>query len=164
MAATSGGGGENEPNNGIADEDPDDLARRFPDLNEDERLVAARRALPDPPSKTFTRPAKAMRQGEPGADSGRWGRMRDDAGLNAKDLRGAGLAYTVGYQFVGTILAGAGVGWLADRYLLHSAGTPWGVIAGFLLGCVGGFYTLFRLTRQLNDDEERNRGGGMVGK
>ncbi len=155
MAATSGGDNEQGV---FADEDPDELARRFPDLNEDERLRAARRALPDPPQRTFTKPT--IRQFEPMADSGRFGR---GSGMNARDMRGVGLASTVGIQFVSMILAGAGLGWVADQYLLHSKGTPWGIVAGVLLGSVGAFSAVFRLTRQLNDDEQQSSGGNGAG-
>jgi F0F1-type ATP synthase assembly protein I len=55
------------------------------------------------------------------------------------------------YDFIGTIGAGALVGWLVDRY----AGTgPYLAMAGTLLGAVGGFVRLFAGLRRLDRGRE----------
>jgi ATP synthase protein I len=55
------------------------------------------------------------------------------------------------YDFIGTIGAGAFVGWLVDRY----AGTsPYVVMAGTLLGVVGGFVRLLAGLRRLDHGGE----------
>ena len=43
---------------------------------------------------------------------------------------------------VGGILVGGGAGWLVDEKLLHS--TPWGLVAGLMLGLGAGFYALLQ--------------------
>jgi F0F1-type ATP synthase assembly protein I len=70
-------------------------------------------------------------------------------GLGAGDAGGMGRAFGVGTALVGSILAGTLLGWLLDRYLIHPRETPWGLIAGFMLGCVSGFANLVKLAGQL---------------
>jgi F0F1-type ATP synthase assembly protein I len=61
-----------------------------------------------------------------------------------------GIASTIGFSLVGSIVAGTVLGLLADRYLLHSTTTPWGLIIGFLAGVLSGFISLIRVTNRLN--------------
>lgn len=44
-------------------------------------------------------------------------------------------------ELIGGILAGLGLGWVADKYL-HI--TPWGMIVGTLLGMVAAVYTVVK--------------------
>ncbi len=60
------------------------------------------------------------------------------------------------YTFPGAILAGTGLGWLADRWL----GTnPYLTLAGFLVGLGGAFWYLFKMLALLS-----KRDGGKGGK
>ena len=53
-----------------------------------------------------------------------------------------GLRYVgLGLELAATVGAGAGGGWLIDRYL---ATAPWGVLAGSLLGMAVGMTNLIR--------------------
>ncbi|MBC8103758.1 MAG: AtpZ/AtpI family protein [Cytophagales bacterium] len=60
-----------------------------------------------------------------------------------------GVASTIGFSLVGSIIVGTGLGLLADRYLLRST-TPWGLIFGFFAGVISGFVSLIRVTNRLN--------------
>lgn len=51
----------------------------------------------------------------------------------------------VAWDFLGTIGAGAVVGWLADRWLSTE---PWLLTAGTVLGSVGGFIRLIETLRR----------------
>jgi F0F1-type ATP synthase assembly protein I len=68
------------------------------------------------------------------------------------DMRSSGQALTIGTSLVASIIVGTGAGWLVDKYLLHSTGTPWGLVCGFMLGVASGFVNLIRVTNQLNKD------------
>ncbi len=46
------------------------------------------------------------------------------------------------YTFPATILAGAGAGWLLDRWL---GWKPYGTLGGFFIGVAGAFWYLFRM-------------------
>ena len=63
-----------------------------------------------------------------------------------------GRAATVGWEFailfIGTFL----LGWWADKKLGTS---PALTLVGMALGAFGGFWTLFRTVRRLNDETER---------
>ena len=59
----------------------------------------------------------------------------------------AGRYVAVAWNFVGTILAGAVVGFLVDRWL---GWAPVGVMAGTILGAAGGFVQLIHVLRRLD--------------
>jgi ATP synthase protein I len=68
--------------------------------------------------------------------------------------RKAGVYLDLIYTFPFVILAGAGLGWLVDRW----AGTaPYGVLAGFVVGLVAAFTYLMRmlgsLAKRREDDD-----------
>lgn len=123
--------------------DDDDLRARFPDPETDGRLRTPRGdALPEAPKAEFQRPSfKRAEPTEPGAGGGRTG-----------SLRAMGMASTIGIMLVASIGVGTGLGWLVDTFLLRSAGTPWGLIVGFLLGVTSGFINLVRVANRLNRD------------
>jgi F0F1-type ATP synthase assembly protein I len=124
----------------------EDLAARFPDLEEDARLKAGSTSLPDIPDVRFERPAtKTANPPKPG--EGRAGSFVSD-----RSLRGMGQASTIGITLVASIAIGTGFGYLLDRYVIKSA-TPWGLIIGFLLGVVSGFINLVRVANSLNQDK-----------
>jgi ATP synthase protein I len=52
-----------------------------------------------------------------------------------------------GMEFVAEILVGCGGGWFLDRWLGTS---PWLFLLGFFLGVAAGFYSLFKMARNLN--------------
>ena len=138
----------------------EDLLAHFPDPETDERLQTPRASdLPPVPEVTFTRPdtqtARGTRpkpkprrptSGTGGQQAAQTGSSDDEAG----EYRNMGIASTIGFSLVGSIIAGTVLGLLVDRYLLHSAGTPWGLIVGFLAGVLSGFISLIRVTNRLN--------------
>ena len=60
---------------------------------------------------------------------------------------------TVAWEFLGSILAGALLGWFADRELETS---PWGLIACTLLGTCTGLYRMVVTLKQLEKRGERD--------
>jgi F0F1-type ATP synthase assembly protein I len=52
----------------------------------------------------------------------------------------------VAWEFLGSILAGALLGYFADRYLAFS---PWGLIVCTLLGSCSGLYRMVLILRRL---------------
>ncbi|MDA8194613.1 MAG: AtpZ/AtpI family protein [Thermaerobacter sp.] len=64
----------------------------------------------------------------------------------AKTLRGVGVAATLSFQLVATIIVGFLVGHWLDG-LLHTG--PWLGVAGVMMGLVAGFVLLYHLSRIL---------------
>jgi len=60
---------------------------------------------------------------------------------------------TVAWEFLGSILAGALLGWLADR---HFETPPWGLIACTLLGTCTGLYRMVVTLKQLEKRGSRD--------
>ena len=110
-------------------------------MNEEEPELPARPKLPDPPKPTYARPRASVDPAQ---------KFLEARGIGASDTGAMGKAFGIGTALVSSILAGAFLGWLADRYLIHPRDTPWGLIAGFLLGCVSGFTNLIRIGNELN--------------
>ena len=54
--------------------------------------------------------------------------------------------------FVGAILAGAIIGWLADHFFAVS---PWGLVTGLIVGFIIGFFNLLRVLRQTSSARSR---------
>ena len=52
----------------------------------------------------------------------------------------------LGFEVAGSVLAGAGLGWLSDRFL----GTTKGVLVGSIIGIAVGLFTLIRRSLRLN--------------
>lgn len=138
----------------------EDLLAHFPDPETDERLqVPGGSSLPPVPEVVFTRPDTQTARGSkprprpkrPGAGIGgvQTSGARD-AEDEAGEYRSMGIASTIGFSLVGSIVAGTVLGLLADRYLLRSTATPWGLIVGFLAGVLSGFISLIRVTNRLN--------------
>ncbi len=139
------------------EQDEDDLRARFTDPETDERLrVPAGSALPPPPQMKISRPVP------PGENEKKTSRVGFGALRGAEfgegDLRSLGEASTIGWTLALSVVIGAGLGYLVDRFLLHSGATPWGLIVGFLLGTASGFVNLVRVSNRLNArDEKRER-------
>jgi F0F1-type ATP synthase assembly protein I len=139
-------------------QDEDDLLRaRFPDPENDERLrVPTGSALPSPPQMEISRPAPPEESNQETNRVG-LGALRG-AEFGEGDLRSLGEASTIGWTLALSVVIGAGLGYLVDRFVLHSGATPWGLIVGFLLGTASGFVNLVRVTNRLNArDEKRER-------
>ena len=60
--------------------------------------------------------------------------------------RKTGLAFSAGIAFFGSIVFMLFLGWLADLLLGIS---PWGIVAGIVLGAVIGFIQFFRIPSQI---------------
>ena len=65
----------------------------------------------------------------------------------------------IGFNFVGAVVVGAVLGFVADRYLRW---TPWGLVCGAMLGVAAGMYNLIRESMaafqdQAKEDAERKR-------
>jgi ATP synthase protein I len=56
----------------------------------------------------------------------------------------AGELMAVAFEFIGTILAGVFIGWLADRWLSTE---PWILIGSTLFGIGAGFYRMIVILR-----------------
>jgi F0F1-type ATP synthase assembly protein I len=143
----AGGGGQAQGEGG----DDEDLRARFPDVGTDERLRVPRGdSLPHVPDARFERPVLRRPEDDALAKSPRLKALTGD-------LRGFGMAGTVGMTLVFSIGIGAGLGWAVDHFLLKDPPTPWGLIVGFLLGTASGFINLVRVTNRLNPDDEKRK-------
>ena len=72
------------------------------------------------------------------------------------DTAGMAKAWAVALDFVFTIIAGAAVGWLADRWLKSA---PTGLLVGLGLGFVLAFWRIVQSTRRQEAAERAKRGG-----
>lgn len=96
--------------------------------------------LPEPPQAGYQRPRRKADPAEA---------FLARRGLGGADAGNMGKAMAMGTSLVGSILAGALLGWLADTYLIKAT-TPWGLIVGFLLGTISGFTNLVKLANEIN--------------
>jgi hypothetical protein len=64
----------------------------------------------------------------------------------ADAIRGAGLAWSAGIIFFGSIVFMLILGWGADLLL---GSTPWGIVGGIVLGSLIGFIQFFRISSQI---------------
>jgi ATP synthase protein I len=74
---------------------------------------------------------------------------------NAPDLAGAGRAWATALDFVFTIVAGAGLGYLADRWR-HSI--PLWTMVGLVAGFVTAFIRIVRTTQRQEREDKARRG------
>ena len=65
---------------------------------------------------------------------------------SAETFRRTGLAWSAGVAFGGAVIFMLILGWGADVLL---GTTPWGIVAGIVLGSVIGFIQFFRITSQI---------------
>lgn len=106
----------------------------------DEPIAAASSTLPEPPVASYRRPKAKADPSEA---------FLARRGLGGSDAGNMGKAMAMGTSLVGSILAGALLGWAVDTYLIK-APTPWGLIVGFLLGTISGFTNLIKLASEIN--------------
>lgn len=66
-----------------------------------------------------------------------------------RTVRNSGLAYGAGISLIGSVVVMLGIGWLVDSYLDSS---PFGTVAGIVIGAVVGFYQFFRITSRIFKD------------
>ena len=62
-------------------------------------------------------------------------------------IRKSGLAYAAGFSLFAAILVMLGLGYLVDLWLKS---TPWGIVAGIILGSIIGLYQFIRISNQIN--------------
>lgn len=72
----------------------------------------------------------------------------------APNLAGAGRAWAVAFDFVFTIVAGAGLGWLADRW---RGSLPLWTMVGLVAGFVTAFIRIVRTTQRQEREEKAKR-------
>lgn len=77
----------------------------------------------------------------------------DEQGV-AADLAGAGKAWAIAFEFVITIVAGIGLGWLFDRW---KGSAPTGALVGMAAGFVMAFYRIVRATQAQDRAEAKKR-------
>lgn len=66
----------------------------------------------------------------------------------AETMRKSGLAYAAAITLFGAVVFMMVIGWFADLLLGSS---PWGIVAGIVLGAIIGFVQFFRLTSQIHN-------------
>jgi hypothetical protein len=64
----------------------------------------------------------------------------------AESVRRSGLAWSAGVVFFGSVVFTLILGWIADLLLGTS---PWGIVAGIILGSAIAFVNFFRITGQI---------------
>ncbi len=75
-------------------------------------------------------------------------------------VAGMARAWAVALDFVFSVLAGAGLGWLFDRW----RGTlPWGLLVGLVLGFIVAFWRIIRATQAQEREEADRKAGGNRG-
>src|SRR5262245_25824099 len=72
-------------------------------------------------------------------------------------VAGMAKAWAIALDFVFTILAGAGIGWLIDRW---RGSSPIGLLVGLVLGFVVAFWRIIRTTQRQEREEARRRDSG----
>ena len=98
--------------------------------------------MPDPAAPPASPPSPSEQESE-AADDGPLRRAVRTANQGAASAVSDG--WVAGGSFFGSIMAGALLGWLADRWLDTD---PWLVSAGIALGSVSGFFRMWQLVKQ----------------
>lgn len=130
-------------------DDEQEIAARFPKSDE-VSLARDIHSLPEPPKGSYERP-QTRRDTDPLPEGTK--SVLANVGGGSRNMRSMGMAGTIGISLAVSIVVGTGLGYVVDKFLLHSTGTPWGLIVGFLLGTTSGFINLVRVANDLNRDE-----------
>lgn len=69
--------------------------------------------------------------------------------IRTPDSSKLALAFSIGTVIVSNIVGGIVVGYLLDRWLDTK---PWLLLAGIVLGSVGGFAAMYRIVSRLNQN------------
>ena len=77
----------------------------------------------------------------------------------AETARRSGLAYSAALAFFASVVFMLVIGWGAD--LLFGT-SPWGMVAGIVLGSVIGFIQFFRINSQIFRTDEKMKNGRML--
>ncbi len=85
-------------------------------------------------------------QGEKPAETEPFLMQTPSPSTNDETIRRSGLAWSAGIVFFSSIVFMMFLGWIADLLLGSS---PWGIVAGVVLGSVMGFIQFFRITSQI---------------
>jgi ATP synthase protein I len=59
---------------------------------------------------------------------------------------GLGQAVRIGTELLAALIVGGGLGWIVDTYLFTSS--PWGVVAGLILGSMAGMLNAYRAAQR----------------
>ena len=59
---------------------------------------------------------------------------------------GLGQAVRIGTELLAALIVGGGLGWIVDTYLFTSS--PWGVVAGLILGSIAGMLNAYRAAQR----------------
>lgn len=123
----------------------DEYERRFREIEERARQIAAKSRAPEPPSVAALSKNAGQKQTE-----GRKADTKSPQLAPANMNSGLGIAFAIGYSFVGPILAGIIIGSLLD-------GRPGGTwtLVGVFLGTVAALVLLVRLVARLNQNEQK---------
>ena len=116
----------------------DEYEKRFRQLQEKTSQIRRDAVAPDPPTFIAPQPKQEVKQPE--------AKKRQTAPPHVQ--RGLGIAFAIGYSFVGPLLAGIIIGTLLD-------GRPGGTwtLVGILVGTAMAFVLLIRLVNKLNQDD-----------
>jgi F0F1-type ATP synthase assembly protein I len=78
---------------------------------------------------------------------------------SGESVRMAGLAWTAGIMFFGSIVFMLILGWLVDLLLGSS---PWGIVGGIVLGSIIGFIQFFRINAEILRTPKGSRQDGSL--
>jgi len=71
---------------------------------------------------------------------------------------GLGQAVRIGTDLLAALIVGGGLGWAVDTYLLES--TPWGMVAGLVLGVIAGIRNAYRSAMRWPGSPQENERKG----
>jgi F0F1-type ATP synthase assembly protein I len=111
--------------------------------------------VPEPPQVNYTRPTLPDDKPISDAVKNRMARRGLSVGNTPTESQSMGRATTIGTNFIGCVIAGAGLGWLVDKYILRNPAMPWGLITGVLLGLFAGVTSMIRLSNAINEADEK---------
>lgn len=63
---------------------------------------------------------------------------------------GLGQAIRIGTELLAALIVGGGLGWVVDAYLFDSS--PWGLVAGLIVGAVAGVRNAYRAAQRWSQE------------